>query len=266
MDLKTSDRSMTSQHAVAYAIGDIHGRLDLLERLLQELRMDAARIAVAGARAIVIFLGDYIDRGPDARGVLSQLLAFRDESVCDVRFLRGNHEQLLLDVIDGKRELATWRDCGGLPTLRSYETIPTPLRNIATASGLRDYLRTLLPATHIDFLRETALFYTWGDYVFAHAGLKPDRLLTEQSETTLLWRRHTEVARPAHGKIVVHGHTPGPKPFVGRWRIAIDTEAYASGLLTAVRIEGDERRFLKISASKDQQGVTVTDWKLQERA
>ncbi|HEY1447225.1 MAG TPA: metallophosphoesterase family protein [Caulobacteraceae bacterium] len=249
---------------VVYAVGDIHGRLDLLQGVIGEIYRAAAAASASGNRLTAIFLGDYIDRGPAAEGVISSLIALRDAKPCETIFLRGNHEQFLLDMIDGRAEGAAWLDYGGIETLRSYGVEWPPAGGARDVDRLGERLREALPLPHIQFLRETQFHVERGDYEFVHAGLRPDRLLSEQSDADMLWFRYYDDDEPLHGKTVVHGHTPRARPVAGRWRIGIDTEAYDSGALTAVRLEGTGATFLKVQVGGDQ-GTNVTEWEQVDR-
>lgn len=263
-------RSISSFHSAAlpprtvvYAVGDIHGRLDLLQGAIDEIER-GTKAAGDGDQVTAVFLGDYIDRGPSARGVIDRLIEFRDAKPCEIVFLRGNHEQFLLDMIDGHAEGAAWLDYGGIETLRSYGI------DLAAVGGrdvkrLGEKLRAAVPPAHLGFLRETELHVERGDYVFVHAGLRPDRLLSEQSDADMLWFRYYSDDEPLHGKTVVHGHTPRARPVAGRWRIGIDTEAYDSGALTAVRLEGTSANFLKVQVSPGEGKTRVAEWELVDR-
>ncbi len=260
------DRAEAPPGEILYAVGDIHGRADLLDGVLAELRVAAAdaRAGVGGvgrgaARVTVVFLGDYIDRGPDARGVIARLIAFQGEGVCQAVFLRGNHEQLLLDLMAGDLEAVEWLSYGGVETLRSYGAEQSAQLAPGEAAKLPDRLAAWLPAEHVAFLRATSLTFEAGDYLFVHAGLRPDRLLSEQSDADMLWWRYYADEAPVHGKTVVHGHSPRERPIVSRWRLGIDTEAYASDALTVARLEGDTRELLKFEP-----GAKVSRWEEPE--
>jgi serine/threonine protein phosphatase 1 len=246
--------------SVVLAVGDIHGRLDLLEGATRELRRAAADGATRGVATTVIFLGDYIDRGPRSAGVLSHLIGLRDEPPCEIHFLRGNHEQFLLDLIDGHAEGTTWLDYGGVETLASYGIQWPPAGGYRGREQLAEAVRAAIPQAHVQFLRDTEQCVERGDYFFVHAGLRPDRLLSEQTDADLLWFRYYSDEEPVHGKTVVHGHTPRGRPVAGRWRIGIDTEAYASDALTIARIEGAQVRFLKVGIESPGAEATITDW------
>jgi serine/threonine protein phosphatase 1 len=264
-------RSISSSHAaslpaqtVVYAVGDIHGRLDLLQGAIGEIER-AAATAKSGAKVTAVFLGDYIDRGPAARGVIDRLIAFRDAKPCEIVFLRGNHEQFLLDMIDGRAEGTTWLDYGGVETLASYGVAWPPPIGPRDVKRLGEKLREALPPAHLHFLRETGLHVERGDYVFVHAGLRPERLLSEQSDADMLWFRYYNDDEPMHGMTVVHGHTPRSRPVAGRWRIGIDTEAYDSGALTVARFEGDYANFLKVEVASGEEQTRVSEWEMIDR-
>ncbi len=226
-----------------YAIGDIHGRVDLLDRLLVGIRADLK--SFSGVRVRLVFLGDYIDRGPNSRKTIDRLLELR-ERYPDSRFLLGNHEEAMLNFLDDPKSGNAWLDFGGVETLNSYGVgTPTPRSSIAALEKARDELEEAVPEEHLDFLDELELSTSIGDYFFAHAGVRPGVALEEQDRSDLLWIREEFLGSDwAPGKIVVHGHTPDEKPLLGRWRIGIDTGAYATGKLTCVALEGATRRFL----------------------
>ncbi len=223
-----------------YAIGDIHGRSDLLGRLSALIRRDA--VDWQGKTAFV-FIGDYVDRGPDSRGVIDMLLQkFRR---ADTKFLRGNHDQALLDFLTAPATYARWRTFGGAETLRSYGVTP-PDAEIPHAMFIaRSQFTNVLPLAHRQFLQNTRMSFELGDYFFAHAGVRPGVALARQSPQDLMWIREEFLdSKEDFGKIVVHGHSPSHRPVRRTNRIGIDTEAYATGRLTAVVLEAAECRFL----------------------
>jgi len=242
---------------VVYAVGDIHGRRDLLVGALAAIREAAQAAAAASRRVVVVFLGDYIDRGPASRGVIEDLIAFRDEGCCETVFLRGNHEQVLLDVVDGADTSGRWLEHGGLATLESYGAAWSPRE---AQRDLRGLTAAAVPASHMDFLRATTLTATYGDYLFVHAGLRPDRLIEEQSPVDLLWFRYYDDEPPLHAATVVHGHSPNPLPVLGRHRVGIDTKAYASGALTLLRLEGTQKAFQRILVSDEAPSAALDTW------
>jgi serine/threonine protein phosphatase 1 len=241
---------------VAFAVGDIHGRLDLLDGLLGELAREAQTAARDRTRLVAVFLGDYIDRGPASAGVLDRLIELRDGGGCETVFLRGNHEQILLDLLDGAESAARWLDYGGRETLASYG-VDSPPQN---SEALRALIHRSLPPQHVEFLRGARLHAALGDYFFVHAGLRPDRLVEEQTDADLLWFRYYDDEIPVWEHTVVHGHSPNARPVVGRWRIGIDTEAYASGALTALRLEGDRQALLKITWPPGSDRAAIVPW------
>lgn len=249
-------RPATPPGLAVYAIGDIHGRRDLLVGALAAVRA-AARNAVASQRVAVVFLGDYIDRGPASRAVIEDLIAFRDEGCCETVFLRGNHEQVLLDVFDGVETAGPWLEHGGRATLDSYG-VAWSSRD--TPKDLWAQLDAAIPADHIEFLRATTLTAVYGDYLFVHAGLRPDRLIEEQSPADLLWFRYYDDEPPLHGATVIHGHSHNRLPVLGRHRVGIDTQAYASGALTLLKLHGTQKVFQRIVATQAEPTATLDIW------
>lgn len=231
-----------------YAIGDVHGRLDLLEDLLVRIREDAAQHPSDSARSL-IFLGDYVDRGPESRGVVDAVMSDLP-GFTTIRLL-GNHEEALLSFLDGESDGIDWLSFGGLETLLSYGV---PLRSLPNSGeavrALQAALIEAVPERHVAFFRGCLLHYTVGDYVFVHAGVRPGITLEKQSQTDLLWIRDDFLrARAAlPGRVVVHGHTICDLPQDRGHRINIDTGAFVSGRLTSLVLRGDERRFLSTGA------------------
>lgn len=226
-----------------YAIGDIHGRLDLLTQMHETIRADAAQ---SGApHRCVVYLGDYIDRGLESRQVVDYLLDEPLEGFEPV-YLMGNHEQVLLQFLEDPGVGPNWFFFGGDATLYSYR-VPgaSPAIDAARLAKVQTGFQNALPPRHLAFYRDLAYQHRAGDYLFVHAGIKPGVPAERQSETDLLWIREEFLDSTAdHGAIVVHGHTIAPEPVVRPNRIGIDTGAYASGKLTALVLEGAERRFL----------------------
>jgi len=229
----------------AYAIGDVHGRLDLLEDLLVRIRDDAGQHPSDSARSL-IFLGDYVDRGPESRGVVDAVMSDLLPGFTTVRLL-GNHEEALLSFLDGESDGLDWLSFGGLETLLSYGV---PLRSLPNSGeavkALQVALIEAVPERHVAFFRRCLLHYTVGDYVFVHAGVRPGIGLEKQTQTDLLWIRDDflRVRTPLPGRVVVHGHTICDLPQNRGHRINIDTGAFVSGRLTCLVLRGKERRFL----------------------
>jgi serine/threonine protein phosphatase 1 len=227
-----------------YAVGDIHGESALLDRLLTMIADDMA--GRADRRAVVVFLGDYVDRGPDSRGVLDRLTA-APLSWAETRFLAGNHESALLDFIDDPVANARWLDFGGAEALASYGVrASVGVRDRGRLKELRDHLADRLPDAHRRFLEALEDWAVYGDYAFVHAGIRPGRALKRQRRDDLLWLREPFLSSSLrHEKVIVHGHTIVDAPEIRPNRIAVDTGAYATGVLTAVVLDGTERSFLK---------------------
>ena len=227
-----------------YAIGDIHGRCDLLNALHNKIRADIASANPVG-RMYLIYIGDYVDRGPDSRGVLESLLA-APLPECQTVALRGNHDQIFLDFLEDARHGPRWFGIGGLATAESYGANP---RKTALApvefEDLRAHLNRLVPESHRVFLRGLALHFTLGDYFFVHAGLRPGLPIARQDPHDMIWiRNRFLLSRRRHEKIVVHGHNRFGEPDLRFNRIGIDTGAYATGRLTCLVLENGDIRFL----------------------
>lgn len=223
-----------------YAVGDIHGCADLLATLREAILAD--RAGFDGA-ARTIFLGDYIDRGPDTRRVIDILL---DGSMPDPVFLRGNHEEMLLHFLADPASGDLWRRNGAIETLTSYGIDIRQMqlgRDLAAAAAALD---AELPARHRAFFAALEPWHREGDYFFCHAGVRPGLPLDAQAPADLTWIREDFLASTAdHGAVVVHGHTPAPAPEVLPNRINIDTGAFLSNRLTCLVVEGEERRFIQ---------------------
>lgn len=221
---------------VIYAIGDIHGRLDCLERLLACIFAEANP-----GRTVLVFLGDYIDRGPQSRGVIEGLLLL--ETLFETRFLRGNHDQSLLNFLSDPAAGPAWCDFGGRDTLASYGVSAPTLRGDAdgwrTASA---ELARAMPVEHFTFFQRLESSASYGDYFFCHAGARPGLALEAQSDEDLMWIRDAFLRDPRpFDQVIVHGHTPEPAVHMDARRIGLDTGAYATGVLSAIRLEGVER-------------------------
>ena len=222
-----------------YAIGDIHGRLDLLERAIAAIGRD---VAERGPASLTVTLGDYVDRGPQSRGVLDRLAAnpFPTRYVA----LKGNHEEMFENFLADPESGPYWATQGGVETLHSYGVAVGALKDYASA---RDDLRAAMPPTHLQFLRALKLSQGHGRYFFCHAGVRPGVPLDRQSEHDLLWIRGLFLGSAADfGRIVVHGHTPVEEPEVLPNRIGIDTGAVFSGRLTCVALDNGAPRFLSL--------------------
>lgn len=234
--------------SVVYAVGDIHGRLDLLLELETAIRADAARRGAA--RRVIVHLGDYVDRGPESRGVVGHLAAGPGAGFEMVALL-GNHERMMLDVLDAVEPPGAWLANGGGATLASYGVGPVDRRALGAvdALALGAALRDALPAAHRAFLRALAPSHREGDFLFVHAGIRPGIALEDQIEDDLLWIREPFLsANTDHGCVVVHGHSIVAAPVFRSNRIGIDTGAFRTGVLTALAIEGDRVEMLQAGA------------------
>lgn len=220
-----------------YAVGDIHGRADLLQVLMARILGDLERFPVAEPE--LIFLGDYISRGPASRAVLDCMTGAWP---MPTSFIKGNHEDLLLRLVDGQElELgARWLRFGGEAVFQSYGV--AVLDDLAASAAL---LKAAIPARHLDFLRTLPVSIVRDDYLFVHGGVRPGVPLGEQTDHDMIWIRYDFLNHTGlHERFVVHGHTPAPLPEVRRNRLNVDTRAYDTGVLTAVALEGGDRRFL----------------------
>jgi serine/threonine protein phosphatase 1 len=227
-----------------YAIGDIHGRADLLGHMHQLIHEDAYRRQAP--RNVVIYLGDYIDRGSESGAVIDLLL---DEPLPSFErvHLRGNHEDSLLRFLEDISVGPAWFFYGGDATLKSYGvTPPAPAARPQEMLRVQRELKRRLPERHRRFYEKLTLAHEEGDYLFVHAGVRPGVPLKAQNPADLLWIRDEFLSSAADfGKIVVHGHSISARPDVQRNRIGIDTGAFASGILTCLVLEGGDWSFLQ---------------------
>lgn len=244
---------------VGYAIGDVHGRADLLSELLRHLERELPKDQRKAGAPVLIFLGDYVDRGPQSRQVIDILVRLRQSGPWPIVFLRGNHEEAMAGFLDDPLENRAWLTYGGAATLRSYGvmpankrgTIPGRNRDQDAIVGLAQDLRAVMPASHRQFLDDLRDHVVLGDYCFVHAGIDPDKSLADQQSRDLLWIRNRFLLDPRPwSHRVVHGHTPTQAPFADGRRINVDTGAYASGRLSAVRLEGEAHRFVTLAARR----------------
>lgn len=221
-----------------YAIGDIHGCLDLLKALLGKIEEDRQSASVPSQ---LIFLGDYIDRGLSSRQVIEYLLNL-DLALPDWLppiFLIGNHEQVMRDIVNGQRPeiMESWLRFGGRTTLQSYGVRPQ-----GGLAELVDAFRAKVPSSHTSFLESLDASVIRGDYFFCHAGVRPGRSLEKQTEDDLVWIRHEFLEHPGlFEKTIVHGHTIFPNVALSPQRIGVDTGAYATGRLSALALEGSSQ-------------------------
>lgn len=247
-----SDQQPNDRHALdgraVFAIGDIHGCLDLLDGLLAGIEVATARDETP---PLIIFLGDYVDRGPSSKGVIDRLLEIAEGG--DARFLCGNHEEAMIRFLGDPQGGPTWSGYGGKATLQSYGVSPPARSGDEEAWTLAQReLSERIPPAHLKFLWGLEDFVEIGDYFFAHAGVRPDKALREQAPHDLRWIRAPFLTsdRPLE-KLIVHGHTPTLEPHSDQARIGVDTWAYKTGVLTALELRGRQRRFLQACREGD---------------
>jgi serine/threonine protein phosphatase 1 len=236
-----------------YAVGDIHGRADLLLQLIEIIEKDAAMLP-AGTDIKLVFLGDYIDRGLQSRQVVDLFLGPRLAGV-ETIYLMGNHEEALLNFLQDASFGEQWAQYGGAETLYSYGFQPPPPRGSDSPDAqamsqnawatLWNAFRAKLPEDHLNFYQGLDTHYLRGDYVFVHAGLRPGLPVEHQSPTDMMWIRdeflqHTGIFT----QVVVHGHTPEAKIYRDNRRIGLDTGAYLSGRLSAAKFHGEDVAYL----------------------
>lgn len=222
---------------VVYAIGDIHGRADLLAGVFAVIDEDVAADREAGGthETLEIYLGDYVDRGPQSAQVVDMLIERRDSR--RAVFLAGNHESVFFGLLRGEGTYEDWAPLGGRETLLSYGLAPADIAALAPAERLAA-LQAAVPEAHRAFFAALVLSRVVGPYAFVHAGIRPDVPIEAQSARDLLWirREFLDCDRP-FGAIVIHGHTPVPEPDFRPYRINIDTGAYMTNRLTCLKID-----------------------------
>ena len=230
-----------------YAIGDVHGRLDLLAALAAAIESDDA--ALAPAQSSVILLGDLIDRGAESAGVVDFAREWQDRR--DVRVLAGNHEEMFLKSFDNAEVLRHFLRHGGKETLLSFGMSWSAYAT-ATVEKVREMMAEVVPAEDRAFIEGLEDKIAIGDYLFVHAGIEPEMPIEDQKPADLRWIREPFLSHAGpHPLMVVHGHTITQEPVDNGIRIGIDTGAYASGRLTALVLEGKQRRFLEASKAED---------------
>lgn len=227
-----------------YVVGDIHGRLDLLNQMLAMIEDDAARFPQK--KKVLAFLGDYIDRGLDSCGVVDRLLQGFAPEFKPI-YIRGNHEDMFLRFMRGQIDIGpSWLSLGGAAALASYGI------NSLSGVGGKGKLETLfkdvkakIPTAHIKFVSQTIMSATFGHYYLVHAGIRPGLPFNKQNPADQMGIRGDFLFSEAHfGRIVIHGHTIRAEPEVKRNRIGIDTGAFATGKLTCLILDGTSRAFL----------------------
>jgi serine/threonine protein phosphatase 1 len=233
---------------VLYAIGDVHGQDHLLESLLAQIRADVE--PHAQDRRILVFVGDYVDRGPSSRLVVDRVAA--GVPSFETIALKGNHEQILLDFIADRELWEVYRRLGGIETLISYGVDRDLLVGSNVAAGtIHEAFLAVFPPQHHAFLRSLHLSYDCGDYHFVHAGVRPGLSLDRQTEADQLWIRDQFLTAGDvfDGRVIVHGHTPAREPEKLSFRINVDTGAYMTGRLTAAKFHRADVKFLHASTA-----------------
>ena len=238
----TDDIPSVGQAARFYVIGDIHGRSDLLDQIVEKISADL--LQNPAGNCLTVTLGDYVDRGPDSRGVLDRLA--RNPFPTDYLALKGNHEGLLEDFLEDPSIGSAWRGIGGLETIYSYGVPVNALIQGRGFSEARDLLAAAMPTEHVRFLQSLKMSFESGNLFFCHAGVRPSVALDMQKAEDLLWIRSEFLSSTADfGKLVIHGHSPTEWPEVRDNRINIDTGAFATGRLTCLVAEHERPvRFL----------------------
>lgn len=238
--------SQTPPDTVIYAIGDIHGRVDLLAAIHDRIATDAGLHAAKLKQ--LVYLGDYVSRGGNSRAVVDRVREWLPEGFQRIT-LKGNHEDLLLRFLDGEPDVGRhWFDYGGHETLAAYGVvIPDRMaRDDCSVAVLRDRFEAALPPSHQEFFRSLPISHRAGDYCFVHGGVRPGVPLSAQNDHDCMWIRKSFLeSDDDHGAIVVHGHSISSQPVVRHNRIGIDTGAYHSGVLTCLVLEDTSRNFLQ---------------------
>jgi serine/threonine protein phosphatase 1 len=241
------EQATVPEGEVVYAIGDVHGMDTLLSEMLVRIAKDHAALH---AFAHVVVLGDMIDRGPNAAGVIGKILSFADNGTPNRRVigLKGNHEQMLLAFLENPEGVGPeWMGVGALPTLKSYGVPCGSNPDRRNWRRIRDALISSLPDSHLKLLRGLEVSFSCGDYFFSHAGARPGTPLNRQSSHDLMWYRIKNQDPTSYEKVVVHGHSPSESPYLSPTRINVDTGAYVTGCLTALRLMGDTREIFQVN-------------------
>jgi len=237
-----------------YAIGDIHGRLDLFAALAEAIEQDDP--ARGQAETTVILLGDLVDRGPNSAAVLEGARAWQGHR--NVRMLLGNHEEMFLTTYREVGHMRNFLRYGGRETILSYD-IDQAAFHTAEIEEAHELMRAAVPETDIEFIESFEDWIVVGDYAFVHAGIRPEEALDKQRRHDLRWIREPFLSHCGdHGHMIVHGHTITDDADVRHNRIGIDTGAYASGRLTALGLEGTTRWLLE---AREEDGVITTSTK-----
>lgn len=236
--------TIAADRPLIYAIGDVHGCYTALLALEERIRFDAA--GQMAQQPLIVYLGDYVDRGPASRSVIEHLAkADHGDGITRIA-LCGNHDDTFLNFAFNPQQNRRWLDYGGDATLRSYGIEPADyLGNEDGLDALGVALRRALPPHHVDFLQNLPITLTSGDRLFVHAGIVPGVPLADQQDHDLIWIREPFLSEgPGLPMTVIHGHTAGAEPVFGKGRICIDTTCYATGRLTALKVTPEGARLL----------------------
>lgn len=226
------------------AVGDVHGRRDLLEAMIGRIEALAGDLRARDTR--IVMLGDYVDRGPDSKGVLDLLVRYRT----DPRFvlLGGNHDFGFADFLAAPRAASLFARFGGKQTLASYG-VDADFSSDSLARTARNALLDVVPPKHLELLDELGRSATFGDFFFCHAGIRPGIALDRQDKEDLIWIREEFLDHAGlNPKVIVHGHTPVPLPDIRSNRVNVDTRAYESGVLSALAIFHEKKQLLGVEA------------------
>lgn len=231
---------------LVYAIGDVHGCLGALRALEDGIRADIAKSNAE--RPLLVYLGDYVDRGPDSRGVLDHVSRQHSDGIERIA-LCGNHDDAFFQFLRAPADNIAWLDFGGDATLRSYGLGHLAhLRRPAELRNLGDTLRQAIPAGHLRFLEDLPVLAVQGNRLFVHAGIRPGVAIDAQADADLLWIREPFLDEgPGLPFSVIHGHTAGVEPVFAAGRICIDTGCYATGRLTALRLTEQDAAILSVT-------------------
>lgn len=231
---------------LTYAIGDIHGRFDLFTRMLDFIKSESGGL---GEKPRIVLLGDYIDRGPSSAEVLARIIELKQEPWCDVVVLLGNHELFLMNFVVGGGNAGAWLEYGGSATLSSYGiAIPKDGNDPEQWQAAMEEVLRVVPRDHMLLLCDAKIYLIAQDYLFVHGGVRPGVPIEDQGSETMLWIREEFLSsKKACDYVVVHGHSAQEAADNLPWRIGVDTGAYATGVLTAVRLWDDDREIIQVT-------------------
>lgn len=244
-------RSASVGNEIVYAIGDVHGRADLLAQLIQLIVEDFQFADKPPSKPTLVALGDYVDRGPNSKGVIDQFIELGAQDYFNLFTLMGNHEEAFITFLTDARFGPIWLRYGGGATMESYGVSVPDDDNPHSWNEAQAVLREAVPPSHIAFLNSLPSKITIHDYLFVHAGVRPGIPLMFQRGADMRWIREPFLSHKGRfGRTIVHGHTPVDEPYLGSNRINCDTRAYASGVLTAVRLQHSGRTLIQVKGAR----------------